>query len=208
MANSGKQLTGMKPGAHQKLQRMAAISLVGLVVGLISAFATIGFVELVNYLNDLLYVSAPSRAELDSDKLWLTTIGVLSIGGLIDVGSRHRNSQRPEGVEPCPEREFIRVKANAGATRPISRRSAFKPDKSATVPATKLICATALPSALPTITSSNRVPPSISAAPRTWQYFATILTGLYPPRHGVRFIYDFALDPNTLTLATELSRAG
>ena len=83
MANSGRHLTGMKSGPHQKLQRMAAISLVGLVVGLISAFATIGFVELVNYLNDLLYVSAPSRAELDSDKLWLTTIGVLGIGGLI-----------------------------------------------------------------------------------------------------------------------------
>ncbi|TNF86748.1 MAG: CBS domain-containing protein [Gammaproteobacteria bacterium] len=83
MANSGKHLTGMNSGPHQKLQRMAAISLVGLVVGLISAFATIGFVELVNFLNDLLYVSAPSRSGLDSGKLWLTTIGVLSIGGLI-----------------------------------------------------------------------------------------------------------------------------
>jgi len=62
---------------------MLAISLVGLVVGLTTAFATIGFVELVQYLNKILYVSAASRAELDRDTLWLTTIAVLGSGGLL-----------------------------------------------------------------------------------------------------------------------------
>ncbi len=67
---------------HRRLWRLAAISLVGLVVGLITAFATIGFVELVQYLNEILYVSAASRAELDGFSLGLTTIAVLGVGGL------------------------------------------------------------------------------------------------------------------------------
>jgi CIC family chloride channel protein len=73
----------MKFTPHQTVTRMAAIALVGLVVGLISAFATIGFVELVNYFNDILYVSASSRAGVDGGRLALITITVLTGGGLI-----------------------------------------------------------------------------------------------------------------------------
>lgn len=73
----------MKFLPHQIIKRMAAISLVGLISGLIAAFATIGFVELVQYLNDLLYVSPTSRAELAVGQLWMVTIAVLTIGGLL-----------------------------------------------------------------------------------------------------------------------------
>lgn len=55
----------------------------GLIVGLITSFATIGFVELVKYLTDVLYVSPSSRAQIDSGNLWLITIAVLTIGGLV-----------------------------------------------------------------------------------------------------------------------------
>ena len=64
---------------HQRLWRLTAISLVGLVVGLVTAFATIGFVELVQYLNEILYVSAASRAELDSARLWLGLVVGLTL---------------------------------------------------------------------------------------------------------------------------------
>jgi len=50
----------MNKTTTQAIKRMTAISLVGLVAGLTAAFATIGFVELVHYLNDVLYVSASS----------------------------------------------------------------------------------------------------------------------------------------------------
>lgn len=73
----------MNKTTTQAIKRMAAISLVGLVAGLTAAFATIGFVELVHYLNDVLYVSASSRTGLDSGRLWLITASVLSIGGLV-----------------------------------------------------------------------------------------------------------------------------
>lgn len=62
---------------------MLSISLVGLVVGLTTAFATIGFVELVHYLSDILYVSASSRAGVENGHLWLITIASLTIGGLV-----------------------------------------------------------------------------------------------------------------------------
>jgi CIC family chloride channel protein len=73
----------MKLGPQQTIQRMLAISLVGLVVGLITSFATIGFVELVHYLNDILYVSPTSRAQIEGVHLGLITIAVLTIGGLV-----------------------------------------------------------------------------------------------------------------------------
>ena len=73
----------MKFTPQQTIQRMAAISLVGLVVGLASALATIGFVELVRYLNDILFVSPSSRAGLDPNQLWMITVVVLTAGGLI-----------------------------------------------------------------------------------------------------------------------------
>jgi CIC family chloride channel protein len=73
----------MKPRPYQTIQRMLSISLVGLVVGLTTAFATIGFVELVHYLSDILYVSASSRAGVENGHLWLITIASLTIGGLV-----------------------------------------------------------------------------------------------------------------------------
>jgi arylsulfatase A-like enzyme len=49
---------------------------------------------------------------------------------------------------------------------------------------------------------------AITAAPRTWQSFASIFTGLYPPRHGVRYIFDRPLAPDVPTLASILVRHG
>ena len=73
----------MKFGPQQTIQRMLVIPLVGLIVGLITSFATIGFVELVQYLNDILFISPSSRAQAQSEYLWLITIAVLTIGGLV-----------------------------------------------------------------------------------------------------------------------------
>jgi arylsulfatase A-like enzyme len=49
---------------------------------------------------------------------------------------------------------------------------------------------------------------AISSAPRTWQSFTSILTGLYPLRHGVRFIFDDPLPSHVETLASHLAREG
>lgn len=49
---------------------------------------------------------------------------------------------------------------------------------------------------------------AITAAPRTWQSFASIFTGLYPPRHGVRHIFDRPLRPEVPTLASILVSHG
>jgi CIC family chloride channel protein len=73
----------MKSGLQQTIKRILAIALIGVVVGLTTAFATIGFVELVHYLNEILYISLSSRAEVEGEYLWLITIAVLTIGGLI-----------------------------------------------------------------------------------------------------------------------------
>lgn len=48
----------------------------------------------------------------------------------------------------------------------------------------------------------------ISPAVRTWQAFTSILTGLYPQRHGVRFIGDKPLAQEIPTLGTVLHDAG
>ena len=69
--------------ARLSIDQMLALSAVGLVIGTISAFATIGFVELVHWLNELLYVNADSRSRLDSGTLAIVTISVLTIGGLL-----------------------------------------------------------------------------------------------------------------------------
>lgn len=73
----------VKVSAHLTLYRMTVLAAVGLVVGTVSSFATIGFVELVHWLNQLLYISAESRAQLEDGELALATIGTLSVGGLI-----------------------------------------------------------------------------------------------------------------------------
>jgi arylsulfatase A-like enzyme len=49
---------------------------------------------------------------------------------------------------------------------------------------------------------------AVTVAPRTWQSFSSILTGLYPPHHGVRFIYDRSLDPQTPIIASVLGERG
>ena len=49
---------------------------------------------------------------------------------------------------------------------------------------------------------------AITVAPRTWQSFTSILTGLYPPRHGVRYIWDRPLEAETPTMASALGARG
>ncbi len=72
-----------KDRPHLTIYRMLMISLIGLVVGTISSFATIGFIELVGGLNRLLYISSESRAGTPSGTLAIITITVLTLGGLI-----------------------------------------------------------------------------------------------------------------------------
>ncbi len=74
---------GAKVNAHLTLYRMTMLAAIGLVVGTVSSFATIGFVELVQWLNQLLYISSESRHQLESGKLALVTIAVLTFGGLL-----------------------------------------------------------------------------------------------------------------------------
>jgi arylsulfatase A-like enzyme len=49
---------------------------------------------------------------------------------------------------------------------------------------------------------------AISAAPRTWQSYTTILTGLYPPHHGVREIGDHPLPAAIPSLGSLFTRHG
>jgi len=72
-----------KDGAHLTIYRMLVLSAIGIAVGTISSFATIGFVELVIWLNDLLFVSTESRNQLSTGMLAVVTISTLTIGGLI-----------------------------------------------------------------------------------------------------------------------------
>ena len=69
--------------AHLTMYRMMVVALIGLVVGTISSFATIGFVETVHWLNRVFYITTDSRAEAPSDTLWIITILVPTLGGLI-----------------------------------------------------------------------------------------------------------------------------
>ncbi len=69
--------------ARKTISQLSTISLAGLIVGSVAAFATAGFVELVHYLNDRLYVSPSSRATLAGGELALVTIAVLTLGGLL-----------------------------------------------------------------------------------------------------------------------------
>lgn len=48
----------------------------------------------------------------------------------------------------------------------------------------------------------------VTVAPRTWQSFSSILTGRFPPGHGVRHIYDEPLSRDIPTIATALSSHG
>ncbi len=72
-----------KTRAHLTIYQMLALSAIGLVVGTISSFGTIGFVELVHWLNVQLYITAESRSQLEPGMLALTTIAALTLGGLL-----------------------------------------------------------------------------------------------------------------------------
>lgn len=69
--------------AHTTIYRMLVIALIGLVVGTITSFATIGFVDLVHWLNRALYISTESRTGVQPGTLTVITILIPTIGGLI-----------------------------------------------------------------------------------------------------------------------------
>lgn len=76
-------MTSFSDRSRQTLQRTLTISIVGLVVGLATAFATIGFIEIVAGLNRLLLVDPAARIGQDALTLVLTTVGALTLGGLV-----------------------------------------------------------------------------------------------------------------------------
>ena len=49
---------------------------------------------------------------------------------------------------------------------------------------------------------------ALTVAPRTWQSFSSILTGVYPPRHGVRHVFGRPIPAEMATLASMLSQEG
>ena len=49
---------------------------------------------------------------------------------------------------------------------------------------------------------------AITVAPRTWQSFSSILTGVNPPRHGVRFLFDQPIIEGIPIMAPVMSEAG
>ena len=49
---------------------------------------------------------------------------------------------------------------------------------------------------------------ALTVAPRTWQSFSSILTGVYPPRHGVRHVFGRPIPPEMETLASIFAREG
>ncbi len=69
--------------AHLSVYRMLVVTLIGLLVGTVSSFATIGFVEMVNLLNRALFIDPESRVGVDSSTLSVITLLVPTIGGLI-----------------------------------------------------------------------------------------------------------------------------
>ena len=74
-------ISGLK--SRIKIYRMLSVSALGLCIGTIASFATIGFVELVSWLNQLLLVHPESRSNIDSTTLHLMTIAILGGGGLL-----------------------------------------------------------------------------------------------------------------------------
>ena len=86
---------------RQTLHRVTALTLVGVVVGLLTAFAAIGFVALVQFLNDLLFISTDSRARLAEVPLALATIAVLTLGGLTVGLLLQFGVERKEPVGPA-----------------------------------------------------------------------------------------------------------
>ena len=89
-----------KPPVHLTVYRMFMVAAVGLVVGMVSSFATIGFVELIQWLNKIFLITAESRSDIDSSSLAFVTVLCVSIGGLIVGLLLHYGvkSRRPLGV--------------------------------------------------------------------------------------------------------------
>ena len=104
--------------AHLTLYRMMIVALIGLVVGTISSFATIGFVEIVHWMNRVLYITLESRAELQSSTLWIITILVPTLGGLI-VGLILRYGVET-GVSLGPPETIYAVQLRERLPSPIS----------------------------------------------------------------------------------------
>ena len=73
----------MKAKPHQTIYQMAALSLIGLLIGMITSFTTVGFVELVHDMNRVLFISTGSRAQLAGMELAMVTVAVLTLGGLV-----------------------------------------------------------------------------------------------------------------------------
>jgi len=99
LPSDGASRRGAGP-LRQTLHRLTALSLVGLGVGLPAAFAAAGFVELFNYLNDLLFISPASRSGLSSAEIGAATVLVLTGGGLVvglilQFGVEQRNPHGP-----------------------------------------------------------------------------------------------------------------
>ena len=70
--------------------RIASIAVLGMVVGVLTSLAAIGFVELVFALNDWLLIAPRSRFMVDDTRLLLlATVCVPALGGLV-VGVLHR----------------------------------------------------------------------------------------------------------------------
>ena len=69
--------------AHLTIYRMLVVAIIGLVVGTLSSFATIGFVETVHWLNRVFYITAESRVDLPSNTLMMITVLTPTLGGLV-----------------------------------------------------------------------------------------------------------------------------
>lgn len=72
-----------KSPIHLSAYHMFMVVSVGFIVGMASSFATIGFVELVQWLNEILLISAESRTNINPNTLAFATVLCVSIGGLI-----------------------------------------------------------------------------------------------------------------------------
>lgn len=102
----------------QTIQRMLATSLIGVIVGLSAAFATVGFVELEYLLNETLFVTSASRATLDSYHLaWITFIvlggGGLMVGLILQYGT-------DQGTQTGPADSIYAVQLNERLPSPLT----------------------------------------------------------------------------------------
>ncbi|MFT5657317.1 MAG: CIC family chloride channel protein [Gammaproteobacteria bacterium] len=88
------------PRVHLTAYRMFLLAAIGLVVGTVSSFATIGFIELVRQLHQYIFVTVVSKAGFGASTQTIVTILSVSIGGLIVGLLLHYGvkSRQPLGV--------------------------------------------------------------------------------------------------------------